>query len=135
MRYFITGNKGQLGSAITKRLTEDSAAGGDLPEFDITNYAATRAAVETSNADVVIHCAAFTNVDGCAENPAEDRKHNVPFRQIVKLRMALFQTFGWRALGIRDAVTSGGEAVRVCNGHFAYRRFHSGCPRGVCCCN
>ena len=27
----------------------------------------------------------------------EDRKHNVPFRQIVKLRMALFQTFGWRA--------------------------------------
>ena len=97
MRYFITGNKGQLGSAITKRLTEDSAAGGDLPEFDITNYAATREAVETSNADVVIHCAAFTNVDGCAENPAEDRKHNVPFRQIVKLRMALFQTFGWRA--------------------------------------
>ena len=27
----------------------------------------------------------------------EDRKHNVPFRQIVKIRMALFQTFGWRA--------------------------------------
>ena len=29
---------------------------------------------------------------------AEDRKHNVPFRQIVKIRMALFQTFGWRAV-------------------------------------
>ena len=27
----------------------------------------------------------------------EDRKHNVPFRQIVKIRVALFQTFGWRA--------------------------------------
>ena len=28
---------------------------------------------------------------------SEDRKHNVPFRQIVKIRVALFQTFGWRA--------------------------------------
>ena len=27
----------------------------------------------------------------------EDRKHNVPFRQIVKIRIALFQTFGWCA--------------------------------------
>ena len=32
-----------------------------------------------------------------ARRQLEDRKHNVPFRQIVKLRMALFQTFGWRA--------------------------------------
>jgi len=37
----------------------------------------------------------------------------VPFWQIVKIRLALFQTFGWRALGIRDAVASGGEAVDV----------------------
>jgi len=69
MRYFITGNKGQLGSAITKRLPLSDADGGDLPNFDITSYAATRAAIEASKADVVIHCAAYTNVDGCAENP------------------------------------------------------------------
>ena len=27
----------------------------------------------------------------------EDRKHNVPFREIAKVRLALLQMFGWRA--------------------------------------
>ena len=67
MRYFITGNKGQLGSALIERVTTNSA---DHPDFDVTNYAETRAAIDKSNADIVLHCAAFTDVEGCAENPA-----------------------------------------------------------------
>ena len=27
----------------------------------------------------------------------EDRKHNVPFREIAKVPLASLQTFGWRA--------------------------------------
>ncbi len=70
MRYLITGNKGQLGSAIAKRLPAANVVGADLPDFDITDYDLVRRGLERSNVDIVIHCAAYTNVDGCAKDPA-----------------------------------------------------------------
>ena len=46
------------------------AAGGDLPELDITTPASIEAALAEAQPDVVFHCAAYTDVDGAARDPA-----------------------------------------------------------------
>ena len=50
-----------------QRLPE--AAGVDLPEVDIADPAALQAAVTAAHPDVIIHCAAMTDVDGAARDP------------------------------------------------------------------
>jgi len=67
-RVFITGNRGQLGRELASRLPQ--ATGGDLPEFDITDSASVAAAIDAARPEIVIHCAAMTNVDGAARDPA-----------------------------------------------------------------
>ncbi len=73
MRLFITGSKGQLGSALahqaSRRHEEQNVVVGDLPEFDITDADQTRAVIAAARPDIVIHCAAFTDVDGAARQP------------------------------------------------------------------
>ncbi len=69
MRIFITGGKGQLGTALQKVLVEHELTAVDLPECDITNRDELFTAVSNAKPDIVIHCAAYTNVNGCAENP------------------------------------------------------------------
>ncbi len=75
MKIIVTGSKGQLGSDIVTELEKNgiTAIGADLPEVDITNSDAVEGFIAQSNADGVIHCAAFTNVD-LAENDAEQCK-------------------------------------------------------------
>ena len=70
MRIFITGNKGQLGRALYAALVEHTLSGCDLPELDITDQQAIGAAVTDFGPDVVIHAAAWTDVDGCARDPS-----------------------------------------------------------------
>jgi dTDP-4-dehydrorhamnose reductase len=67
MRTLITGHKGQLGGALRSRLPD--ATGVDLPEVDVTQPASIGAAVDEARPDVIIHCAAMTNVDGAARDP------------------------------------------------------------------
>jgi len=66
----IMGGRGMLGSDLTSACCK--AGFGtvilDLPDFDITNETQLRQAV--GNSDVIINCAAYTNVDG-AESQAE----------------------------------------------------------------
>ncbi len=69
MRFFITGILGQLGTAILSMLPEGNVSGDDLPTFDITLVEQVRSAIRAAAPDVVIHCAAFTDVDGCARDP------------------------------------------------------------------
>jgi dTDP-4-dehydrorhamnose reductase len=64
-----------LGKALMRRLGGD-AAGIDLPEFDITDPARVWAAFDQVRPELVIHAAALTNVDYCAENPAEALRVN-----------------------------------------------------------
>lgn len=69
MRYLVTGCRGSLGSQFMRRLGED-ATGLDLPAFDITAAPAlVTAAVRESGAEVVINCAAMTDVDACERDP------------------------------------------------------------------
>ncbi len=70
MRIFITGGKGQLGTALQQQLKEHEVTAVDLPELDITNREALFTAVSRTSPDLIIHCAAYTNVDGCAKDPA-----------------------------------------------------------------
>jgi len=68
MRYLITGNKGQLGRGLQRRLPE--AAGIDLPEVDICDAAALERLMSAVRPDLILHCAAMTDVDGAARDPA-----------------------------------------------------------------
>jgi dTDP-4-dehydrorhamnose reductase len=71
MRVFITGNNGQLGSALKARLADHVVDGADLPAWDMTDLRQVRASIHDSHPDIVIHSAALTNVDYCANHPRE----------------------------------------------------------------
>ena len=82
MKIIVTGCKGQLGTEIIKQLREGRSEIGpipekllnatviavDLPELDISNYKAVDDFVRRYKPDVIINCAAYTNVDGCETN-------------------------------------------------------------------
>lgn len=76
MRVFITGGLGQLGTALQQTLTDYEITAVDLPEVDITDREALFTAVSAARPDVIIHCAAYTNVDGCAQDPVLAYKVN-----------------------------------------------------------
>ncbi len=70
MRIFITGVKGRLGSELAHRAAAaHTVLGGDLPEFDITDFNQAHAGLAAARPDVVLHCAAFTDVDAAARQP------------------------------------------------------------------
>jgi dTDP-4-dehydrorhamnose reductase len=71
LRIIVTGHKGQLGSAVVRVLADHEILGLDLPEWDITDRAQVKKTVNDFQPDAVIHCAALTNVDYCANNPHE----------------------------------------------------------------
>ncbi len=86
MRILITGHKGQLGRALSARLPE--AGGVDLPEVDITQPSSIDAAVDQARPDLIVHCAAMTDVDGAAVNPALAYRINGLGTQSVALAAA-----------------------------------------------
>ena len=69
MKILITGSEGQLGQALQMSLSGHELTAVDLPEVDVSEARAIAAAVESSRARLVIHCAAYTDVDGCARDP------------------------------------------------------------------
>lgn len=71
MRVLVTGAAGQLGQDVCSRLTEEGmlCRGVDRQDFDITDAQATRKAILDWTPDVVIHCAAYTNVEKAEEEP------------------------------------------------------------------
>jgi len=65
-RILITGHRGQLGSDLVTLLgAGHQVKGVDLPEVDITDLNQVLSAVRHFRPDVVIHAAAYTDVDGC----------------------------------------------------------------------
>lgn len=65
MKIIVTGSNGQLGTDVAAELSAKGheVIGADLPETDITDELQINELIGSSNADAVIHCAAFTNVD------------------------------------------------------------------------
>lgn len=70
MRILIIGALGQLGTALMHELAEHTVRGVDLPEVDITSRDSISAEIASFQPDVVLNPAAYTNVDGCAKDPA-----------------------------------------------------------------
>jgi dTDP-4-dehydrorhamnose reductase len=69
MRILLTGGRGQLGLALQQAVAEHDLVVTDKEELDITDGRAVAAAVHDNQAELVIHCAAYTDVDGCAREP------------------------------------------------------------------
>jgi dTDP-4-dehydrorhamnose reductase len=88
MRVYITGIRGQLGRALARQLASFSVAGCDLPDLDITDRPALLASVREWSPDIVIHAAAWTDVDGCARQPERAYRVNALGTQNVALACA-----------------------------------------------
>ncbi len=79
MNILITGANGQLGKELARQLAAGGSAlgslsaalagakvaGVDLPEYDLADMACVQKTMRTFAPDVVLNCAAFTNVDAC----------------------------------------------------------------------
>lgn len=90
MKVIITGSKGQLGSELKKILASGMSELGEIPaeykniwiadvdvgELDITRQEAVMTYVGKSKPDLIINCAAYTNVDGCETNQDDAFKVN-----------------------------------------------------------
>lgn len=66
MKVLITGGNGQLGQALQKQLTAHTV---NSERVDITIKEQVFDHIQSYQPDVVIHSAAYTNVDGCAKDP------------------------------------------------------------------
>ena len=86
MRTLITGHRGQLGRALLRRLPE--AVGIDLPEVDICDAAALGRVFDAERPELIFHCAAMTDVDGAARDPALAYRSNGLGTQNVALAAA-----------------------------------------------
>lgn len=81
-RILITGSKGQLGTEIQKQLRLGCSEIGSIPEslkhaeavpidldtLDLSKLSEVKEYVRNVNPELIINCAAFTNVDGCETN-------------------------------------------------------------------
>jgi dTDP-4-dehydrorhamnose reductase len=70
MKIIVTGAAGMLGSDLVRRLSVGhEAIGVTRREFDLLDELSVLKAVAEIRPDWVIHCAAYTNVDGCEKEP------------------------------------------------------------------
>lgn len=113
MRIYITGGAGQLGRALQTHLASDypdiAVTTSDLPEVDITDRTAITAALRAAAPDVVLHCAAYTNVDGAAKDPTAAFRVNGMGTQNVALAAA---ELGTALLYVSTNEVFDGEASR-----------------------
>lgn len=82
MKLFITGGKGQLGTELQDMLRSGYAEIGaistayadaevlavDKEDLDLTDFAALQQMLQQFAPNIILNCAAFTNVDGCETN-------------------------------------------------------------------
>lgn len=133
MNILVTGANGQLGNEI-RILTGDSrhnyiytdvveAEGNRTTMLDITNAEDVKAMVANHNIDVIINCAAYTNVDAAEDNEALAEKLNSEAPAILANAMA--ETGGLLVHISTDYVFGGDPYNTPC------REDQKGTPTGV----
>lgn len=78
MKYLITGSRGQIGSSVKKKV--DDAIGLDLSGSDIEENISNVEVIgkiKDENPDVIVHCAAITDLDYAEKNPKIAESVNV----------------------------------------------------------
>lgn len=76
MKILITGGGGMLGRTLRRHFSKYELVVADLPEVDITNPVTVNHTMTSTKPDLVIHCAAMTNVDECEKDPEQAYKVN-----------------------------------------------------------
>lgn len=82
MRVAVTGAGGRLGRALLDALADAQGPGPivplawDVPEHDLDDPESPHRLVRRDRPDVVVHTAAWTDVDGCAREPALALRRN-----------------------------------------------------------
>jgi dTDP-4-dehydrorhamnose reductase len=73
MRVLITGARGRLGGKMAQVLSErgHEVTGIDRDELDIIDFAAVSRLVRQIEPALILHCAAWTDVDGCVRDPEQ----------------------------------------------------------------
>lgn len=91
MRVLITGGAGQLGTELAGvcLAAHDEVLLASREVLDITNRDQSLQVVEAYRPDVVIHCAAWTDVDGCETDPAKAYLVNALGCRIIAEAVAL----------------------------------------------
>ena len=69
MRVAITGATGRLGSALMRAFASESPIRWGRPEYDLDVPFAVDALLRRDRPDLVVHAAAWTDVDACARKP------------------------------------------------------------------
>lgn len=79
MKVLVTGIKGQLGYDVLNELKKRGhiALGYDVDEMDITNESQVREIIKKDMPEAIIHCAAWTNVDGAEDEENIEKVRNV----------------------------------------------------------
>jgi dTDP-4-dehydrorhamnose reductase len=77
MKIVITGAKGQLGNSLQQVFTQDQLFPIDLPDYNLVSFKTTMDYITDIRPDLVIHCAAKTQVDECELKPDEAYTSNV----------------------------------------------------------
>lgn len=81
MRIGVTGAGGRLGSALVARFSGSADASPEVigwtrKEFDLDEPAAVAQRISSDRPDLVVHAAAWTDVDGCAREPELAMRRN-----------------------------------------------------------
>jgi dTDP-4-dehydrorhamnose reductase len=111
MRIVLTGSRGLLGREIVAAARpHQEVVGLDLDEFDATDPMSAREAIIVARPDVVIHAAAWTDVDGCESEP--DRAMKVNAIGAKNVALAAREADAWLVALSTDYVFDGekGEA-------------------------
>jgi len=68
MRILVTGARGQLGQELQQVLQGEEVIAADQPEYELTDSKLGEQ-IAAQRPDLVIHAAAYTDVDGCERDP------------------------------------------------------------------
>ncbi len=109
-KFLVTGARGMLGAVVVDLLNArgEAVVGTDLPDVDLTVESAVRDFLNTVSPTRVIHCAAYTNVDGAESDEETCRRVNV---EMPRLLARVCEELGARMLMVSTDFVFDGRAA------------------------